>query len=513
LNPEVIPTRSLLASRPEALRRPPSSGGLPWQLRLATFVGLIVGAPFLFQTPVGQRGLLAFVVFGLIGMLLIFSPRAGVPVLLVFLAVVGGLRRWLIPLLGYTTTDPLVLVGPALASLFFLNLLATRTLPRDTKLARLQMWLLGFMILEILNPLQGGITVGLAGALFYVVPILWYFLGRRFGSAMLMKRLFQVTVGIALLASLYGLYQTWFGYLPSEMAWMQLSGMGALSVGGTLRAFSFFTSFAEYTWVLCLAIVILWAATLRRNYIAAVPIPLLALAVFLASGRGAVISTLAACVAVWAVQGRTMRSWIPRGVLALVLTVIGLVLSLQQVQQQTFSAQTSNLIAHQTNGLLNPLDAQSSTAGIHSSLILGGVLQGFQKPLGQGLGATTIAASKFDGFARGTEVDFSNMFASLGFLGGFLYLAIVVTVFITAARYWILVRSGVSLAILGILVLMTGQWLTGAQYSTAFLIWFSIGALDNLSRKELGQKNRPDARVTARKPRPRFNSDVPYESI
>ena len=303
-----------------------------------------------------------------------------------------------------------------------------------------------------------------------------------------MKQIFQVTVGIAIVASLYGLYQTWFGYLPSETAWMQLSGMGALSVGGTLRAFSFFTSFAEYSWVLCIAIVVLWAAALRRNYIALVPVPLLALAVFLESGRGCVISTLAACVAIWAVQGRTMKSWIPRGALALVLTIIGMVVSLQQIQQQSFSAQTSDLVAHQTSGLLNPLDAKSSTAGIHSTMVLGGVVQGFKTPLGEGLGATTLAAAKFDGAGAGTELDISNMFASLGFIGGFLYLAIIITIFITAVKYWNVTRTGISLSILGILVLMTGQWLTGAQYSTAFLIWFSIGALDSLYRREMRKK-------------------------
>ena len=488
MNNEALPNRSFQAPRPGELQRPRSSGGLPWQLRLLILAGLIVGAPFLFQTSIGQRGLLAAVIFGLIGMLLIFSPRMGVSALLIFLAVIGGVRRWLIPFLGYTTTDPLVLVGPALAGLFFLNLLATRTVPKDTRLARLQMWFVGFMVLEILNPLQGGITVGIAGALFYIVPILWYFLGRRFGSVILMKQVFKVTVGIAIVASLYGLYQTWFGYLPSETAWMQLSGMGALSVGGTLRAFSFFTSFAEYSWVLCIAIVVLWAAALRRNYIALVPVPLLALAVFLESGRGCVISTLAACVAIWAVQGRTMKSWIPRGALALVLTIIGLVVSLQQIQQQSFSAQTSDLVAHQTSGLLNPLDAKSSTAGIHSAMILGGVVQGFKTPLGEGLGATTLAAAKFDGAGAGTELDISNMFASLGFIGGFLYLAIIITIFITAVKYWNVTRTGISLSILGILVLMTGQWLTGAQYSTAFLIWFSIGALDSLYRREMRKK-------------------------
>ena len=33
-------------------------------------------------------------------------------------------------------------------------------------------------VLEIFNPLQGGVTVGLSGALFMLVPVAWFYFGQ-----------------------------------------------------------------------------------------------------------------------------------------------------------------------------------------------------------------------------------------------------------------------------------------------------------------------------------------------
>ena len=456
----------------------------PWLLGLLAFAGLSL---FLFQTPDGQRILLTITIFGCLLMLLGYSPKVGIPALLVYLSFLGGMRRWLIPVFGWPQNDPLLLVAPLLAILFFLNLLPTRRLPTDTKLSRMLNVLLVFMLAEVVNPLQGGLAVGIAGALFYIVPLIWFYLGRQKATPDLLKRLFIVAVAISILAAIYGLYQTWFGLLPSEEQWIKLTHMEALHVGGGVRAFAFFTFPAEYDWFLCLGIILLWTAFLRKKYLALLPVPLLALAIFFESGRGPVVSTLAACVALWAIQGRTIRVWLPRSALALILAVAGLVLSLQQAQQMQFSSQTQALVSHQTNGLLDPTNAKTSTAGVHSGMILSGFTTGFKNPIGAGLGATTIAAQKFGAGEGSTEMDLSNMFVSLGFLGGFLYLAVVGTVLSMAIRFWHRTRSGVALAIVGILLLNFGQWLNGGQYSIAFLIWFCIGALDQMNRADLRQ--------------------------
>lgn len=458
-----------------------STYNLPWLAGLAV---VAIAASLLFKTADGQRILLTVTTLGCLLMLITYSPKVGIPALLVFLAFLGGVRRWLIPVFGWPQNDPLLLVAPLLAILFFLNLLPTRRLPTVKGLPRLLNILLVFMAAEIINPLQGGLAVGIAGALFYIVPVIWFYLGRMKGTSAILKRLFMVTAGVSILAAVYGLYQTWFGYLPSEEQWVHLTHMEALHVGGGSRAFAFFTFPAEYDWFLCLGIVLLWAAFLRGRYIALAPIPLLGLAVFFESGRGPVVSTLATCVALWAIQGRNIRVWLPRGALALALAVTGLVLSLQQAQQMQFSSQTQELVNHQTSGLLDPTNAKTSTVGVHSGMILNGFAEGFRTPIGRGLGATTIAAQKFGAGEGSTEMDISNMFVSLGFMGGLLYLGIVGLVLVTAVHYWHQARSGVALAIVGILFLNFGQWLNGGQYSIAFLIWFCIGALDRMQRTQ-----------------------------
>jgi hypothetical protein len=316
--------------------------------------------------------------------------------------------------------------------------------------------------------------------------LLWYYVGRITGRGAVLDRLLRATVGIALCGAAYGLYQTWFGFSTGEKEWLRLSGYAALSVGGTIRAFSFLTSAAEYASFVGMGIAVLYAAWLRGGRAAALlPVPLLAVALFLESSRGPVVLTVVTCVVLWAVQGRTACTWLPRGLLALALAVAGLFWSLNQARQITFSEHTQSLAAHQTEGLLNPLDEKHSTATTHSAMFLNGFVESWKNPLGRGLGATTLAASKFGKGGDSTEVDLSNVFVSAGVFGGLLYTAIIGAVLVTAFRHWRASRSFASLAVLGVLFFTLGHWLNGQQYASSMLIWFCIGALDRAQRETL----------------------------
>lgn len=275
-----------------------------WALRL--LLGLVAFAcgPLVLWSAPGQRALPALGIVGILFMLLQRSPGAGVTLTLVFLSLLGGVRRWIIPALGWTSTDPLLLVGPIIVMGHLLNLLLTRRLPCDTRLARTLLWLLTLMFLQVFNPLQGGIGVGLAGMLFTIVPVLWYYYGRTLGSEATLRRLLMGAVVVALLAALYGLHQTYFGLLPSEKQWVELNkaNYNALYISeSAIRAFSFFTSAQEYVQFLSVGVVVLWAAFLRGARHALLPIPLLAIMIFLSSIRGAVVMTLLTCVVLWTI--------------------------------------------------------------------------------------------------------------------------------------------------------------------------------------------------------------------
>src|SRR5205823_6330019 len=110
--------------------------------------------------------------------------------------------------------DPVLLVGPAVALLLFALALVKGRLSRDSKLSRWVAVLMVIMVLQIFNPLQGGLAVGLAGALFYLVPLLWFWIGQSWGSAIFTEKvLFRVVIPVAVAGSLLGLYQAFFGLL------------------------------------------------------------------------------------------------------------------------------------------------------------------------------------------------------------------------------------------------------------------------------------------------------------
>jgi hypothetical protein len=136
-------------------------------------------------------------------------------------------------------------------------------------------------------------------------------------------------------------------------------------------------------------------------------------------------------------------------------------------------------LSHQAGGLSHPFDEHYSTAGIHETLMIRAIAQGFTYPIGHGLGSTTSAGVKFgEGTASGSsEVDFSDMFISLGLVGGILYLYIIFATGRAALRYSQAVKLSVSLPVLAILICSLASWLIGGQYSTSSMIFFIIGGL------------------------------------
>ena len=429
----------------------------------------IVNAPTLMTTSVGERGMLAVAIGGLLFMLLVKSPRDGVVLTLLYLGIMGGLRRSLIPVFGWVPQDPLVLVQAAVVTGCFLFLFISRSLYADTLLSRCIAFLMGIMALEVLNPLQGGIAVGIAGALFMMVPLFWYYLGRRLGTPLIVLQLIRAALILSIFGALYGLYQTWFGYQPSELLWMRIVRFT------DERPFSFFTTVAEYGMFLAVGIAVLWAAYLKGNRAALVVLPLLLIAILFLSERGVVLIAFFLGIALWAVQGRNRRVWLPRALLAAVVAGIGLVFTFSQAQQVTFSGKTQQLVQHQTSGILDP---GSSTAPLHGLLVTTALMAGVTSPLGHGVGSTTEAANQFGKGANSSEIDWSDTFLSLGIFGGLLYTFMIGLIFLTAVREWNRTRSFVSLVTLGILLATFTHWLHGGYYAVTMLVWFLIGALD-----------------------------------
>ncbi len=436
----------------------------------------------------GQFNLLCtLIILGSLLLVSLHDRATAILLTLSYLILMGDIRRILAALVGPPEQDLLLLIGPAIAVVLALPILWSLRL-RDG-LSKAMFFLLLVMVLEIFNPKQGGLTIGLSGAVFYVAPVLWFWIGRRFGSPEVVEKLlYRVIFPLALLAALLGFAQTFIGFLPYEQAWIDVASKTytALHLGASIRAFGFSVSGAEYAALLMIGAVGVAAAYLGSGSRWAVIFPILIAGIVLASARGTVIKVVVTLALVWTLR-KGHKVGVKDAVRLVVFAVAGLVAVVlvashfmkPEAASPGKNSAVDNALAHQVGGLAHPFDPRYSTAGLHGGMFLSGVVEGFTYPIGHGLGSTTAAASKFGGDPNegSSEIDISDMFISLGLIGGLLYLYIVATAMAKALRYLRTVRRGISLPVLAILTSTLGSWLIGGQYSTSALMLFLIGAL------------------------------------
>lgn len=184
-------------------------------------------------------------------------------------------------------------------------------------------------------------------------------------------------------------------------------------------------------------------------------------------------------VALWAVLARKRITWFPRFLVAAIAGFGVLAAALLALKSSHPSDDRIDvLVSHQVEGLLDPTNAEKSTAVGHLALSAQALLEGVTSPAGHGLGATTLAAIKYGSGAFSAEMDFANVFYSLGLIGGLLYLAIMGLALQRALATWDRSRSAAELSMVAILISTLTAWMIGGEYSIAAIVWFVIGAVD-----------------------------------
>jgi|SRR5579872_756361 len=461
--------------------------GAPTAILLAVLTVVSVVATFPFAD--GKRMILAGAILLVVSWHMFSRSRSGLALAFVFLATIGGLRRFLIPYLGWTGFEPLLLVAPILTGLYVSGLVLRRTIPFDTPIAKATFWIVLVMLLQVFNPRQGGIIVGIAGMVYVLVPILWYYVGRNVANRGSIELLLTTVMVVAILSSMDGLRQTFVGLNAAEHVWLDVA-MNKIAAkiyhfGGLIRAFGFSTSAEEYAFLLGVGFVLCWARFITGSKLALLPLPLLGYAIFWESSRGVLVTSLFTCAIVWALLSGNLKVVVVRSVIAIGLGAIGLVWSMQAIKEKesTLDKTQRLIVMHQTSGLLN---VQNSTAGDHSLAIMSGFKEAALNPIGRGLGSTNIAGGKFGdtgGEVYGTEVDISDAFAGLGLVGGVLYLIIVIRVFTTSINLWRSTRDPMLLCVVAVLVMLTGRWLEGADGSLVMLSWCLAGFVDTMNKR------------------------------
>jgi hypothetical protein len=401
-------------------------------------------------------------------------PRVALPATLVLLPYLALGRRVLLEYSPWRSVDPLLLLAPTVLALVLVRLYLIERRPLGVDgFSKLMLILLLVTVIEALNPRGGGLRAGATALLFVGVPLLWFFAGRELLSRSALRAVLAVNVVSAALIAVYGLAQTWHGLAPWDRLWVAQTNYTALNVGGTIRAFGTFSSSSEYSGFLGISIVAAVAFALDRRPFLLPLVPVIGLALFYESSRGPILTTLGAVLVVLAAKTGSMRN----ATISLVLLVgaVTLVFAFTRGSLQSAATSSDPLVAHQASGLLHPLSKQTSTLPTHLAMIKSG-LRGALDPIGKGIASTNLAGLRYgNGTAGSTESDLSNEFVDSGPVGGFAYAAIVVLALAAALRHAVKTRDAVGLSVLGMLLVIPGQWLNGGYYAIAPLVWCSIG--------------------------------------
>ena len=444
----------------------------------------------LFLLSQGQFHLLVALAIGSALLAYSFRDKASAIVLIfAYLFAMGDIRR----IVGLATPqpafDPLLLVGPVMAALFAMPSLFHLHL--EDPVSKWMLALLAVMTLEVFNPSQGSLAVGLSGAFFYIVPVLWFWVGRSIASPALVERLiYHMLLPLSALAALMGLYQTFIGFLPYQLAWVNSATkvLTSLYVGNTVRAFGFSVSGSEYATLLEFGVLASVAACMGGRRVWILLAPLMATSLLLASSRGYVVKTVFGLAIVWVMRkgqklkiGTLIAMCVFAAVSLVSLSLIAGRLAPPDQSPATHTTAAQNDVSHQLGGLAHPFDSRYSTAGTHAGMVMTALTSAVNHPAGMGLGYTTFAAEKLKTTGATTqgssEVDLSDMFVALGIAGGLIYIFVAIYVIRDTLQYAHSTPRRIGLPVLALVTAAFGSWLVGGQYSTSSLLFFLFGAV------------------------------------
>lgn len=429
------------------------------------------------NNPELHRALLAGVVAVALIVVSSRKPRAGALLTFAFLVVLALIRRLLIPIAGWTSIDPLLLVGPLVSIFLLVGLFVVEKRPlAPDRLSNLVLAILLLTFAESLNPIGGKFPIGLVGLIFLAAPLFWFFIGREIANRRTVVTLLVAVVISAVGIAVYGIWQTAVGLPPWDAIWVDLNGYSALQVE-KIRAFATFASSAEYATFLAISLALALSVFMYRRrsaFLALLVTPLLAWALFIESSRGIVVFVVLSLAVLAALR---LREDALVAVVALG-GVIGIYLTLLMfgpVLETSALGSGDPLVIHQVSGLLHPFDPTKSTLPQHWDLIVVAFNECLKYPLGVGTVATNIVGARSGVQLAGTEVDFLDAFVALGLAGGVLFTMVVVSVLRRVVSLYLRTSDVVMFALVGVLVITLGQWLNGGYYAVAPLIWFLIG--------------------------------------
>ncbi|HEY3025899.1 MAG TPA: O-antigen ligase family protein [Pyrinomonadaceae bacterium] len=426
---------------------------------------------------------------------LLVSLEAGLLAMMIFEPLRGFLRRAQYLVVDYTATDPIHVLTPLVTLLALALVLKTHGLGifRKSPLAG-AISLLGLIyFVQIFNPLQGGLFIGLTGALFMFVPLIWFYFGQEVKLNFLTVAL-RLIVFVGLIASLYGTYQLVFGYPAFEQYWLDHTEFyNSIAVGHIQRALATFSSAEEWGRYIEIGAIIAFgfaaaATRLLRRVGWLLAGASLTSGLLLTGQRTAIFGFVLGFAVLLLIGAQTLRGVATRAVILLLPVLMVAFLakapSADEMWNKGENEKVGTLVSHTTRGTLNPAGEESMQARLETwTYVATNVLP--SRPLGAGLGAGTLGEMKFNQSSDMPPIDsFIIVLAvACGIPAALLFL------WILARAMWLSLRQArrasvatpeaviarIVAALMPAIILNTFFGLTFTLYSVAPVAWLLIG--------------------------------------
>ena len=451
---------------------------------LVMFFFLVLSFVIAFLSITGNaRIMFLILVFSLIPIILAYDFKKSIMGLIVFYAFMGFFRRFFYTINPYTRLDPIYIIPDIFASTLFVYLLILKKnkIFREIKGSlgmKIFTILIGVMFLQMFNPLQGGIAVGIGGGKFWLIPMLWFFFGIFFDKDYI-EKVFNLLIILGFLSAIYGIKQVFWGFFEFEKKWLyyviNINKFSSIFVHSVIRPFSFFPSPQEYADFLMITLIIAFTAFLfRRNKILYSIVFLVILyAKILLSVRGTLLLAFFSFILILMITSRKKKLAYSITGTVLFFYIILANLIYYEIILPAMPVNFIRLYTHIFSGIVDPF-SRYSTVWERIMELKNLPLTIAKYPIGMGIGTTSLAGRKFGGVYTRFEVSLFAMIAGASIFAGILYIGVVVASIRQSIVKFVNTRNWIYPMIAGIVF---AYFIVGGLtvYSTSAIYWFLIG--------------------------------------
>jgi len=472
-----------------ATRRSPIVWLAPVQAVCAFTVLAIIGGGQILRSWI--LGALLF----LIALPLLISLEAGLLAMILFEPFRGFIRRAEYLIVDYSQFDPIHVLTPIVA-LMALGLMLQRyrlNIVRATPLASSVSILAAIFLVQIFNPLQGGLMIGLSGAMLILVPVCWFYFGQAVNPRFI-RIAFRAIVVLGIVSSLYGIYQLIYGYPQFEQYWLEnVEFYASIGVGHVKRPLATFTNAEEWGRYIAMGALIAFgfgagATRLLNRASWFVCAAMLSTVLLFTGQRTAIFGLLLGIICLVLLGARSMRGLAVRLTMLLIPFVLIMVIAKPPAEDDMWSREETDkagtLLSHTKRGTLQPTGEESLYVRfeVWKDLVTNVIPY---RPLGSGTGAGSLGALKFSDNVEETAID--NFVLVLAVAGGipaallFLWILGRATVFAlrqtrrAAPNSATAVTARIIAALMPVFVLNNIFGLTFSLYAVAPIGWLIIG--------------------------------------